>query len=197
MKPGSLSDDMKSYIPEKENADFVNSYYISVSRKNAQKFATVNFKENVHQAEFYLVLFDLRNKPFAVKKVSVIEAQFLGSRNIPIPNETRGLYFQMISADDVQFDSSLPIYYTIKSIIRASLIHSIFVLLFSLLFAFGIVSMFNHYSNYVFSSTFYILFGEPFIIFLYCIILYAISFATCCFLTWFLNKKYIKSEESL
>lgn len=193
MKPDSLSDNLKNYIPEKENAEYVEDYHISIDKKSAKKFATINFKENVHQVELYLVLFNLNNRPFAVKKVSIQDAQFLESKNILIPNETRGLYLQIVSADDSQFDSTLPIYYTNKSIVAASLIHSIAVLLCSILFAYGLIAMPTAMS----ADLYFILFGNPFFTLLYSFALYVVSFGACFFLTWFFNKKYIKPEESL
>ncbi len=193
MRPESIKDDLSCFVPTKENAEFIDSYGICIGKENGHKFASIKYKENVHQIKFYLVFFDVTGKAFDVRVVDVADTQIDKSSIIDIPLKTRGLFLQVISADGTNYDDKLPIYYTNKQLIIASLIHSALITVVSLFIAFGFIFAFVLTLGDVLGIMFdYFPFYSIAII-----ATYAISFGACYLFLRLSKKKYIKSEEEL
>lgn len=191
IKPESTKEDLSAFVPSKENAEYIDSYGICIGRESGHKFASIKYKENVRQIKFYLVFFDVTGKAFDVRVVDIADTQIAKSGLIDIPLKTRGLFLQVISADGTEYDDKLPIYYTNKKLIIASLIHSIFVTIISLFITFGFLFIFTYlnsleimFDNLLFSS-------------LAIFATYGISFGACYLFLRLSKKKYIKSEEDL
>lgn len=192
VKPESTKEDLSAFVPSKENAEYIDSYGICVGKEGGHKFATIKYKENVHQIKFYLVFFDVTGKAFDVRVVDIADTQIAKSGLIDIPLKTRGLFLQVISADGTEYDDKLPIYYTNKKLIIASLIHSVFVTIISLFITFGFLFIFTYLGD-----SFAIMFNNLLFSSLAILATYGISFGTCYLFLRLSKKNYIKSEEDL
>ena len=123
VKEGDLAPDYSYYVAEKENKEVFDSYRIFVDKSSRKKVLKIDFREEIHRVEFYVIFFDFSGHPFGCKKYVVDDAQT--QDEVVVPDGTRGAFVQTMSVEENVYHTMMPWVLTSQNLIVASIWYAV------------------------------------------------------------------------
>ncbi len=163
VKEGEFAPDYSYYVAEKENKEVFDSYHICIEKSSHRKFLKIDFKEEIHRVEFYVVFFDFSGHPFGCKKYVVDDAQL--QDEVIIPEGTRGAYLQVMSVEENVYRTLMPWILDTRGLIFAAVWYSILATVCTFLAGWGLMfitdawAWFNAFSVMIMAVVVFILYG--------------------------------------